>query len=349
MRGICVRSSNLLVLFDAENMPIQTYYREVEAIVIEAFSETMWKNAILETAYKERTEGYNNKGYNDLIHTHYVGYGKDKADDKLIEIATQNSELEMVIVTNDKLLIQRLQEVAHSTVLICNSKRIQEHVLETLQERRSLKSSLEKDKKVHYEAYLKADYAIKNINKKINERKRLLKQIKKDNPYVDKMKSKEADTPKHGMLENFFQSVEPSYVKTHIKLRELSLVVIENLYECPKIKERLEHDGLDVSVIKAAVEYAVIDFSMSYFGFVKFIDFVRFFIQRSRLKLVVKEETIYRLISREHQLEGFVEVEEFDDTEIVETIESIADVYLEKQVPSSMDMDFLEGLKKSLK
>jgi len=54
MRGIFVRSSNLLVLFDAENMPIQTYYREVEEFDDTEIVETIEMRALLISILKNR-------------------------------------------------------------------------------------------------------------------------------------------------------------------------------------------------------------------------------------------------------------------------------------------------------
>ena len=338
----------MLVLFDAENMAIQTFYRVVESIVIKEFSEEIWKSAKLVTAYKEQTEKYSNNGYNTLIQTYYVGYGKDKADDKLVEIAKENAQLDMVIVSSDRALISRVKDISTGNVLVCNAKRIYSYVLDELNRIKVLGKELKEKKELYLKEYNNANRELKYINKNMAKKRKLLKEIKKKNPYVANMNGYYFDSFQNTILEGFNFRVEPTYVKTHPKLREVSLVVIEALFDNPRIKEQLEGGGLDVSVIKMAIEYAVIDFSKSYFGFSRFIDFVRFFLKDSRLKLVLKEPSLYRVILKEHHLDGFVEVDVFEDDEIVETVESIRELHLEKNSPSSLDIDLLEDLKRRL-
>lgn len=341
-----MQSSTLLVLFDAENMAIQTAYRVVETIVIEEFSREIWKSAKLVTAYKEQTERHSNHGYNDLIQTYYVGYGKDKADDKLVEIAQENTQLDMVIVSSDRALISRVQEIAKGSVLVCNARRIYAYVLDEVNEIKVLEKELKEKKELYFKEYLNANRALKNIHKKMAKKRKLLKEIHKRNPYVEQMNS--PDVFQNTILKGFSDKIKPTYVKTHPKLREVSLAIIETFLINPKIKEQLEGVGLDVSIAKTVIEYAVIDFSKGYFGFNKFIDFVRFFLKDSQLKLVFKEPSLYRIILKEHYMDGFVEVEAFEEDEIVETVESIRELYLEKKSPSSLDIEFLENLKKRL-
>jgi len=343
-----MQNSTLLVLFDAENMPIQTVYRVVESIVIKEFSEKIWKSAKLVTAYKEQTERYSNKGYNDLIQTYYVGYGKDKADDKLVEIAQKNFQLDMVVVSSDKVLISRVQEISKGSVLICNARRIYSYVLDEVQKIKVLEKELKNRKEYYFKEYVNANRELKSINKKMAKKRKLLREIKKRNAYVENMKEYNFDSFKNTILEGFSDRVKPLYVKTHPKLREVSLEIIKTFFDNPKIREQLEGLGLDISIVKTAIEYAVIDFSKSYFGFNKFIDFVRFFLKDSQLKLVFKEPTLYKIILKEHHIDGFIEVEEFTDDEIVETVESLRELYLEKKSPSSLDIEFLENLKKRL-
>ena len=75
---------------------------------------------------------------------------------------------------------------------------------------------------------------------------------------------------------------------------------------------------------------------------------MRFFLKDSQLKLVFKEPSLYRIVLKEHDIEGFHEVPVFEEDELVETVESIKELYLEKKSPSSLDMEFLEKLKKRL-
>lgn len=343
-----MQNSTLLVLFDAENMAIQTVYRAVEAIVIKEFSEEIWKSAKLVTAYKEQTERHSNQGYNDLIQTYYVGYGKDKADNKLVEIAQKNTQLDMVVVSSDRALISRVQEIAKGSVLVCNARRIYDYILDELHETKVVEKELKEKKELYFKEYLNANRALKNIHKKMAKKRKLLKEIHRRNPYVENMKEYIFDPFQNTILDGFSSKIEPTYVKTHPKLREVSLEVIKTLLNTPKVKEQLEGVGLDVSVIKMAIEYAVIDFSKSYFGFNKFIDFVRFFLKDSQLKLVFKEPSLYKIVLKEYNMDGFVDVEPFKEEELVETVESIKELYLEKKSPSSLDMELLENLKKRL-
>jgi rRNA-processing protein FCF1 len=346
-RGTCVRKDNVLVLFDAENMPIQIYYREVEAIVSQEFSQKIWENSKLEAAYKERTEGYTNKGYNVFIKCHYVGYGKDKADDKLVEIAKDNASLNIVIVTNDKALISRIKDISKYQTLVCDAQRIQCYVLDEIYKTALLKKSFEEEIAYFYKVYTDAKKSLKNTNEKLLERKKLLKLLQKENPNIVGYEEKKPfDMYANTMLEGFVDKIEPQYVKTHLQLREQCSSIIEILHELPKVKKYLEEKGLDPSVIKMAIEYTVIDFSKDYFSFDKFIDFIRFFVKGSTLKLVFKEPSIYRIIYIEHTIDGYTELESFDDNDIIETVESLGELFLQTKALSSLDVNFLESLKR---
>jgi uncharacterized protein YaiI (UPF0178 family) len=327
----------LLVLFDAENMPIQTYYREVKAVVGKHFSPAVWRKAQLVTAYKEKVEGYSNRGYNSSIKHYYVEDGKDKADDKLVEVAHENSEMDMVIVSSDKALIKRIQELANGRVLVCNTQTMYAHLLEEVQTIRELKREVEKQRRYYLEQYKKADRIVEHINTKIAKKRKILKGI-----------SPQKSDVKDALLDGLQEKMEPSRVKSHRELREVSLEIVAFFKEKPEINTKLKGEGLDVSVVKKAIEYAVIDFSKSYFGFDRFIDFVRFFVKDTSLKLLFKAPSHYLILLNGYDRDAFVDVESFDDNEIIETLESMKGVLLENNSPSSLDLDVLERLKRKL-
>jgi len=354
----------LLILFDAENMPIQDHYRQIETMVIDKFGKKSWLGANLEAAYKESTEYYNNRGYNQFIRTHYVDYGTDKADDKLIEIARERKIPNIIIVTNDRVLIERLERVANKLnsgkLFIFNGQFFKEYTLSKEEERslelRELNEKREKIIKEYNEIELliislenrpfeqlsSSTTTLKKIEPKtlISPKKIISTKESKNLNKANLDKHIRQDLKINPLFENFTNNLPQVNALTLEEAQEQAHKILKVFEELTKTRHLLETKGLDISVFKIALRYAINDFNVEKYNFIKLVDFIQHVVKGSNIKLALKEPSLYKLFLKttllnELEMSEVVEKKSFD----------IPDGILEDNFRATLDMDFLKKIK----
>jgi uncharacterized LabA/DUF88 family protein len=85
--------------------------------------------------------------------------------------------------------------------------------------------------------------------------------------------------------------------------------------------------GINISTFKTALNFGILDFSYHKFGFGKFVDFIRYVVLDTDMKLILKEPSDYRLLKRDFPIvRGFKpvpELTEFPEIDSFETYKSI--------------------------
>ena len=342
--------SPLLVLFDAENMPLQEHYRLIQKIIIEKFGKKSWESAKLETAYQESTEFYNNKGYNQDIKTHYVKRGEDKADDKLVEIATKYKASAVIIVTNDKGLIERLQSVTSKTsgkLFVYNQAFLQEYrLIKHKVELSQLKSLKEKRDLMKKELEL-IDKNIVRMEKNTTDILSLfnIKNKKPEKPISENLKNAnldkniKSDILTNPLFINFTEQLIQIDAPTKSEALAQSEKVLKTFIKLPQIKHLLETKGLNINIFKIALRYAIYDFEQSTYGYSSFINFIQYVIKNSEIKLVFKAPCEYKLFLKD------TPINELEMSEVIEknNYNLKNDVLSEDFGNSFADLDFFKN------
>ncbi len=88
----------------------------MKATFIEEFGYRIWSNSHKLTAYTERSARLANKSWNENIHTTILDTTEEQAADnflidKAIEAIRLNSDTKVYIVSNDRLLVSRVNAV----------------------------------------------------------------------------------------------------------------------------------------------------------------------------------------------------------------------------------------------
>ncbi|CAA6812830.1 MAG: Unknown protein [uncultured Sulfurovum sp.] len=351
----------LLILFDAENMPIQEHYKLIRTIVIEEFGSKSWNKAKLETAYKESTEFYNNAGYNQSINTHYVDYGKDKADDKLVEIAQNLKIPNIIIVSNDNALIIRLQEVSNTIksgkFFAYNGRFLKEYTKTNEAIKKSKLQSLKEKREQLFKEYTQVNQEIEHLEKTFTKAKKITYKAKQSIPKTIKKKptlSKNLiianldenirkDLTINPLFINFTEKLvqvdAPSHKEAKIQVHKV-LKVFETL---PAIHNLLKTKGLEISVFKIALRYAINEFDVNNYQSNNFIEFIQEMIEESAVKLVLKKPSQYKLLFKETL---------FNELEMSEVLKvndyGLKEGVLENNFSTSLDSEFLKNLKSRL-
>ena len=123
-------SFKILVLFDAENINIHKGYRPTKWFV---FNELNFISEEIDyfASYRVVREKYVNKSLNSNIRVKHCEYGKNKADEILIQEAIKSKEKgceNIVIVTNDKELQRELINLfGENKVHILDNKAIEKY------------------------------------------------------------------------------------------------------------------------------------------------------------------------------------------------------------------------------
>ncbi len=98
--------------------------------------------------------------------------------------------------------------------------------------------------------------------------------------------------------------------------------VFEVLKENIDSRTYLSKDGLNISILKTALMYAIKDFDYLKYGFGKFVDFIRYAINGTGVKLLLKEPSEYRLVLSETFIQDFIEVEPIIEPNQIHSIEN---------------------------
>jgi uncharacterized LabA/DUF88 family protein len=115
------------------------------------------------------------------------------------------------------------------------------------------------------------------------------------------------------------------------KISQISGTDLEEIEQAKKIIKVFskfdEHKGINISTFKTALNYGILDFNYHKFGFGKFVDFIRYTILDTDMKLVLKEPSDYRLLKKSISgIKGFQpvpELTEFPKVDSFETYKSI--------------------------
>jgi uncharacterized protein (TIGR00288 family) len=117
--------------------------------------------------------------------------------------------------------------------------------------------------------------------------------------------------------------------------------VLEVLKDNNDSRTYLNKDGLNISILKTALMYAIKDFDYLKYGFGKFVDFIRFAVNGSGIKLVLKEPSEYRLVMNEIFMPDFYDVELITEPSRIHSIENYKVVLANKKpvikIPENID------------
>ena len=103
----------------------------------------------------------------------------------------------------------------------------------------------------------------------------------------------------------------------------------------------LKKDGLNISILKNAIDYLFNDFDYRQFGFIKLTDFIRYVLKDTNLKLVLKEPSEYRVVFENVELPEFKTVEYLYDKPKIHSKENYLQILSYKspiiKIPDNID------------
>lgn len=85
--------------------------------------------------------------------------------------------------------------------------------------------------------------------------------------------------------------------------------IIRSLQDDKDGKYLLSNEGMNISMFKSALNYSIKDFDFFKYGFGKLIDFIRYIIKDTDVKLILKKPSEYRLILKSKNITGFIDIE----------------------------------------
>jgi len=162
----------------------------------------------------------------------------------------------------------------------------------------------------------------------------VFKQVCDDFIYIEDTLSKEdleklknielEDTKKQAImtnpiLKNIINQIDRKSVKSIEEVEEVVKQISNVLIDNSLAKEALKK-GMNISLIKILLDYAIEDFNYKVLGFSKLVDFLRFTLKNTPLKLVLKEPSEYRITFKENSLNNFEDVGFLLDAPEVHTV-----------------------------
>ncbi len=98
--------------------------------------------------------------------------------------------------------------------------------------------------------------------------------------------------------------------------------ILNFFYLNPNSSYLLERSGINISTFSQALSYRISNFNYLMLGFTKFVDFIRYVIKDTNLKLVHNPPSEYRILKKGVILEGFEDVEPLTKLGEIHTIEN---------------------------
>ncbi len=105
--------------------------------------------------------------------------------------------------------------------------------------------------------------------------------------------------PEMQRLSNYDLDDVEEYFKKFVEKLE------SNIISSPILKK----EGLNISILKNAIDYLFNDFDYRQFGFIKLTDFIRYILKGTNLKLVLREPSEYRVVFNNVELPDFKTIE----------------------------------------
>jgi len=93
--------------------------------------------------------------------------------------------------------------------------------------------------------------------------------------------------------------------------------VFQFILDSNTTKNAAKNSGVNISVFHQLINYRIIDFEFIRYGFARSVDFIRYTIKNSNAKLVLKEPSDYRIISKNTSLPGFKDVDVIEEEPII--------------------------------
>jgi len=118
------------------------------------------------------------------------------------------------------------------------------------------------------------------------------------------------------VLKDVLPLIEPVAEENSKNLDEIKAKVeefVKILKDNSEGKKALTTTGLNISVFKSALNYLVRDFDTLPLGFVRLVNFLRYVLKDTSLKLIHKEPSEYRIIMQSLSLSDFVDVDYVDE------------------------------------
>jgi uncharacterized LabA/DUF88 family protein len=136
-----------------------------------------------------------------------------------------------------------------------------------------------------------------------------------EEPIVEvQKKSIELKDPVLKGLSKYFEKREAGNSRNSV--RESVLALFDDIQKVPEAKSLFREEGMNISIVKQALDHFLIGFETKSSGFVKFVDFLRYFTSFTGLKLLLKAPSEYRIAYRNVSIAGFKDVGYLDEREI---------------------------------
>lgn len=99
----------MLILFDFENIQ-NAHYRDIKQLIVDKIGYTDWIKSEKFGAVAEGNENKCLRDWNSNINIYTVANHPQTADDKLVEIAIKHHGNRCILVSNDRLLFERVRK-----------------------------------------------------------------------------------------------------------------------------------------------------------------------------------------------------------------------------------------------
>lgn len=106
----------------------------------------------------------------------------------------------------------------------------------------------------------------------------------------------------------FSKYFKPAVVKGE-DVFKVSVDILNHLAENNEALRLLRSTGVNISIFSQALSYRIKDFNFYSLGFAKFVDFIRYVSNKSKIKLVHNPPSEYRLLLNDSSIKNFVDVE----------------------------------------
>jgi hypothetical protein len=107
------------------------------------------------------------------------------------------------------------------------------------------------------------------------------------------------------ILKSIMNEIKPIQTDEFYEVEAQVSKVFDILENHAIAKEKFTKDGLNISVIKSALNFAIKDFYHERYGFKKLVDFIFYFTEDTNINLVLKKPSDYRLLFQSSHLQGF--------------------------------------------
>lgn len=123
------------------------------------------------------------------------------------------------------------------------------------------------------------------------------------------------------ILINFSRKFKPM-VANHEQAFKESVEILNYLAGDRDALHLLKNAGLNISIFSQALSYRIKDFNFVALGFAKFVDFIRYVSNKSKIKLIHNPPSEYRLLLNNSSTKDFIDVEPITEPPQIHSLEN---------------------------